>query len=173
MNVNADVGTMTERERIASELRAVTTLLETATLPASAAPLLSLRLTVQQLKVLTLLVTGDGAATGRGLAVTCGVSEAAMSGLLDRLTTLGAVERLEDPSDHRVRRVTATPLGRSVVRDIVSARPEFRDDVLEGLSLAELRGLLRGMTGIARQVAALGQAPPPSPGLASAGRTPV
>ncbi|MBF4632605.1 MarR family transcriptional regulator [Clavibacter michiganensis subsp. phaseoli] len=135
-----------------ARLRSVTRDMESAALPASVAPLLSLQLTVQQLKVLTVLVTSEDGATGSDLARVFDVSLATVSGLLDRLVGHGVAARTGDPADHRVKRVRATPLGREVVQRLVAARPEFDDDILAGLSDEELAALETGMSAIARQL---------------------
>lgn len=126
--------------------------METAVLPASVTPLLSLELTARQLKVLTVLVTSEGGATGSRLAAAFDVSLATMSGLLDRLIVRGVAERVDDPDDQRVRRIRATALGRAVVRGLVARRPEFDDEILAALTDEELAGLERGMSAIARHL---------------------
>ncbi|KQR65782.1 hypothetical protein ASF89_00875 [Frigoribacterium sp. Leaf172] len=118
--------------------------------------MLSLELTARQLKVLTVLVTTDGGTTASRLAQTFDVSLATMSGVLDRLVGQEVAARTNDPDDHRVRQVRATPLGRTVVRGLVARRPEFDDEVLAALTDDELAGLERGMSAIARHLGAAG-----------------
>lgn len=141
-----------DRAALLARLRDITTAMESTTLPSSASPLLSLDLTVQQLKVLTVLVTSTDGASGRGLSTIFGVTMASMSGLLDRLVARGVAEKTNDPTDQRVRTVRATPLGRTVVQKLVAARPEFDDTILAGLSLAELEALEFGMAAINREL---------------------
>jgi len=140
------------REQLVGRLRAATRSMESAVLPASVTPLLTLELTARQLKVLTVLVTSADGTTGSRLADAFDVSLATMSGVLDRLVARGVAERRDDPDDQRVRRVRATPLGRAVVQGLVARRPEFDDDVLAALSDDELAGLERGMSAIARHL---------------------
>ena len=141
-----------DRAALLARLRDITTAMESTTLPSSASPVLALDLTVQQLKVLTVLVTSTDGASGRGLSAMFGVTMASMSGLLDRLVARGVAEKTNDPTDQRVRTVRATPLGRTVVQKLVAARPEFDDTILAGLSLAELRALELGMAAISREL---------------------
>lgn len=141
-----------DRAALLARLRDITTAMESTTLPSSASPLLSLDLTVQQLKVLTVLVTSTDGASGRGLSTIFGVTMASMSGLLDRLVARGVAEKTNDPTDQRVRTVRATPLGRTVVQKLIAARPEFDDTILAGLSLAELEALEFGMAAINREL---------------------
>lgn len=144
------------RSAILERLREATASMESVVLPSSVTPLLSLELTARQLKVLTVLVTTDGGTTASRLAQTFDVSLATMSGVLDRLVGQEVAARTNDPDDHRVRQVRATPLGRTVVRGLVARRPEFDDEVLAALTDDELAGLERGMSAIARHLGAAG-----------------
>lgn len=137
-----------ERARLAAQIRNLSIAFETGALPTLLNPLLTVELTIQQLKVLTMLVTTDGGMTGSGLAESFGVSMASMSGLLDRLVAQDMVERSSDPHDARVRRIHATELGRSAMRRLVAARPEFADDVLVRIPLDDLRALAQGMSAV-------------------------
>lgn len=141
-----------ERARLAEQIRNLSIAFETGALPTLLTPLLTVELTIQQLKVLTMLVTTDDGMTGSGLAEAFGVSMASMSGLLDRLVAQGMVERTSDPRDARVRRIHATEHGRSAMRRLVAARPEFADDILLRIPLDDLRGLARGMAAVGEEL---------------------
>ena len=141
-----------ERERILRDLENLADSLQSSSVPTFLDPLLSTDLTVRQLKVLTILVTSEEGATGRGLSESFGVSMASMSGLIDRLVAQGVAARSEDPKDARVRRVKATELGRSVVRRLVSGRPELNFDILAKLALEDLRALEQGMRAVDAEV---------------------
>lgn len=141
-----------ERERILRDLEDLADSLQSSSVPTFLDPLLSTDLTVRQLKVLTILVTSEEGATGRGLSESFGVSMASMSGLIDRLVAQGVAVRSEDPRDARVRRVKATELGRSVVRRLVSGRPELNFDILARLALEDLRALEQGMRAVDAEV---------------------
>lgn len=114
-----------EREALLAELLGMQEDLETSLAPEIIESVLALRLTMQQLKVLTLLVTEPEGSTIQGLARTAGVSLATMSGIVVRLESQNMVERTIDPRDHRVRRVTATATGRETVRRLLVGRPEL------------------------------------------------
>jgi DNA-binding MarR family transcriptional regulator len=137
-----------ERARLAAQIRNLNISFESAALPTLLNPLLTVELTIQQLKVLTMLITTDDGMTGSGLAETFGVSMASMSGLLDRLEAQGMIARSSDPNDARVRRIHATELGRSAMRRLVASRPEYADDILMRLPLDDLRALAQGMAAI-------------------------
>jgi DNA-binding MarR family transcriptional regulator len=94
-------------------------------------------------------------ATGVGLIDTFGVSMASMSKLMGRLAAAGLVAKSLDPEDQRVRRIHATDLGRSVVRELMGARPELAGDVLAGLTVDELRALRTGLQAVSRELRAL------------------
>lgn len=140
-----------ERERTVREIEVLVRAMEQNALTVLHQHLLSTDLTLQQLKVLIVLATTEGGATGRGLATTFDVSMASMSGLLDRLVARGVAARSEDPDDHRVRRVHATPLGSAAVRRLVAARPEFRRDILVSLRDEDLRALAQGIRAVSDQ----------------------
>jgi DNA-binding MarR family transcriptional regulator len=148
-----------ERARLAEQIRNLSIAFETGALPALLNPLLTVELTIQQLKVLTMLVTTDEGMTSSGLAEAFGVSMASMSGLLDRLVAQGMVERSSDPHDARVRRIHTTEHGRAAMRRLVAARPEFGDDILLNIPLEDLRGLARGMAAVGEELRRLHQTP--------------
>ncbi|UWX97520.1 MarR family transcriptional regulator [Arthrobacter zhaoxinii] len=141
-----------ERERVLQSLEELTDSLQSTALPAFLDPLLATDLTVRQLKVLTVLVATEEGATGRGLSESFGVSMASMSGLVDRLVAQGVAVRSEDTRDARVRRVKATPLGRTVVRRLVAGRPELNFEILSRLSMDDLRALEQGMRAVHTEV---------------------
>ena len=141
-----------DRERILRNLEALADSLQSSAMATFLDPLLATDLTLRQLKVLTVLVTTEEGATGRGLSESFRVSMASMSGLIDRLVAQGVAVRSEDPKDARVRRVKATPLGRALVRRLVSGRPELNFDILARLAVEDLRALEQGMRAIDAEV---------------------
>jgi DNA-binding MarR family transcriptional regulator len=145
-----------ERERIVNEIETLNGSMEEAVLAALLQHLLSMDLTLPQLRVLMILVTTEEGATGRSLSASFGVSMASMSGLLDRLVSQGVATRSTDPHDHRVRRVHATPLGAEVVRRLVVARP-FRSDILMSLRMEDLRALEQGFRAVSEQISLMGE----------------
>jgi dephospho-CoA kinase len=86
-----------------------------------AEPLLSTSLTMQQLKVLTLVAADGDRATGHDLAETLHVSVATMSGLVDRLVEHEMVQRRDDPTDRRIRRLSVTARGTATLRALILA----------------------------------------------------
>ena len=122
-----------------------------------AEPLMSTPLTMQQLKVLTLIAAERDRATGHGLAETLGVSVATMSGLVDRLVEHGMVRRSDDPDDRRIRRLSVTDAGSSTLRSLISSGNRMPPQVLDRLSDDDLRALVQGLVALHRAMAELSQ----------------
>ena len=88
----------------------------------------------------------------QALAKTVGVSLATMSGIVDRLETQGMAERSLDPNDQRVRRASASELGRQTVQRLMAARPELSSTPLGLLAIDDLRALAQGIRALVRAV---------------------
>lgn len=140
------------RAELVASIQALTIAISARAIPAVLEPLLRTKLTIQQLRVLSLVVTMPAGATGAQLARDFGVSMATTSKLIDRLVEQGMLERRPDPDDLRVRRLHATPLGRAVVRELMAARPELGEDVLAELELDDLRALERGVRAVSERL---------------------
>lgn len=149
-----------ERESLIEALFAAQQAMETTVMPRMAEELMTIPLTMQQLKVLALLVTETDENTVQGLATTLGVSLATMSGILDRLTTHGMATRTEDPTDHRVRRIVATAEGKATVRRLLAAQPQIDREPLTCLPLDDLRALCQGVQALLRVMTGRGGRPP-------------
>lgn len=146
-----------DREAVQNNIDALTIAIAVRSIPMVLQQLLTTDLTIQQLKVLSVIVTAEDGATSGGLIDTFGVSMASMSKLVDRLVAAGLTTRTFDTEDQRVRRIYATPLGRSVVRELMAARPELGGNVLDGLSLKELRALETGLSAVSRELRILSE----------------
>lgn len=142
-----------EREALVRQLMRAQRVWETTVTPPMIKQLLSFPLTIQQLKVLAILVTNPQANTVQGLATTLAVSLATMSGILDRLGNQGMVTRTEDPNDHRVRRVEATPEGRETVQRLLTTQPDLDPRPLLRMPLDDLRALSQGVHAMLRAIA--------------------
>lgn len=141
-----------DRETVQKNIDALTIAITIRSIPRVLQPLLTTDLTIQQLKVLSVIVTAEDGATSGGLVDTFCVSMASMSKLVDRLVAAGLTTRSFDPHDQRVRRIYATNLGRSVVRELMASRPELGSDVLAGLTVDELRALETGLRAVSREL---------------------
>lgn len=112
--------------------------------------MLSLRLTMQQVKILSILVVEPATGSIRQLAELTGVSLATMSGIVERLEDHEMVERVADPEDQRVRRVVATALGRQTIRKLMSSNRELEYAPLEHLAIEDLAALVQGVRAVAQ-----------------------
>lgn len=140
----------THRDELLAELAQLRHELEASVIPRVIESMLSLRLTMQQVKVLSILVVEPASSSIRQLAEILDVSLATMSGIVERLKTQEMVERVADPADQRVRRVNATSLGRETVRKLISSHRELEYAQLEDLALEDLAALVQGVRAVAK-----------------------
>lgn len=135
-------------------IESLTVAISARSIPRILGSLLETQLTIQQLKVLSSVVVSETSTTS-GLAEDFDVSLPTISRLVDRLVKQDLVERAPDDGDQRVRRLRPTELGRAVVAQVLGARPELGNDVIDGLSIEELRALEIGMRAVNRELQAL------------------
>jgi DNA-binding MarR family transcriptional regulator len=150
--VRDDATTTSEQEELISRLERVQDGFERRALSSMAEPLISTPITMQQLKVLTMIAIDPERATGHELATQLNVSVATMSGLVDRLVEHGMVNRGEDPRDRRVRRLSVTPEGNATIRSLLSSAGTMPTPVLRRLAIADLRALVQGILALDRAV---------------------
>lgn len=100
-------------------------------------------LSLIHLNVLAVLES-EGPISMSGLAEALDVSVASTTGIIDRMEKRGLVERRHEDRDRRVVLVHPTEAGRDVFREIDERRRQGLGRLLEGLSVAELEGLLQG-----------------------------
>lgn len=112
-------------------------------------PVLQLNLTMQQLKVLSVLGVRDSR-SAQELTASLNVSAATMTGIVDRLVAQGMVSRREDPQDRRVRRIELTDRGRAVLNDLLEAGRTHTRHLLSGLDTDELAALAKILTKLTR-----------------------
>ena len=152
-----DAAASSEQEELISCLERVQESFERRALSSMAEPLISTPITMQQLKVLTMIAIDPERATGHELAGQLKVSVASMSGLVDRLVEHGMVSRLEDPTDRRVRRLSVTPDGSATIRNLLSSSGKMPTPVLRRLSIEDLRALVQGILAFDRAVRELAE----------------
>jgi DNA-binding MarR family transcriptional regulator len=147
-----DAAANSEQEELISCLERVQASFERRALSSMAEPLISTPLTMQQLKVLTMIAIDPERATGHELAAQLKVSVATMSGLVDRLVEHGMVTRGEDPTDRRVRPLSVTPEGSATIRSLLSSSGTMPSPVLRRLPIEDLRALVQGVMAFDRAV---------------------
>ena len=149
--------THSEQEDLIRSLERIQDGFERRALSSMAEPLISTPLTMQQLKVLTMIAIDPERATGHELAAQLKVSVATMSGLVDRLVEHGMVTRGEDPADRRVRPLSVTPEGNATIRSLLSSSGTMPTPVLRRLHIDDLRALVQGVVALDRAVRELSE----------------
>lgn len=85
---------------------------------------------------------GDGTRQG-SLASALGVEGPALVRQLDRLCTLGLVERVEDAADRRAKNLYLTPEGQLVASNVEARFARLRSALLAGVSDNDIEAALR------------------------------
>jgi DNA-binding MarR family transcriptional regulator len=152
-----DAAASSEQQELISCLERAQDSFERRALSSMAEPLISTPLTMQQLKVLTMIAIDPERATGHELAAQLKVSVATMSGLVDRLVEHGMVTRGEDPTDRRVRPLSVTSEGSATIRSLLSSSGTMPTPVLRRLAIEDLRALVQGVLALERAVAELAE----------------
>jgi DNA-binding MarR family transcriptional regulator len=104
--------------------------------------LLDVDLTIQQLKIVLIVVSGM-AQTGRDIASRLHVSAPTVSAAVERLVEVGYLHREPDLVDRRVTRLHPTAAAVRLRNDLIGAR-EVADEVLRELDHESLASLLQG-----------------------------
>jgi DNA-binding MarR family transcriptional regulator len=107
-------------------------------------------LTLAQSRVLTYVAIEPMSMTE--IAARFGCDPSNITAKVDRLLSLGLVERIGDPVDGRVRRVAATANGRDLAATICSSR-EWIADTLAGLSEDQLTSVAEAFTALSTAAA--------------------
>jgi len=97
-----------------------------------------------------MLLAAEGSQPMRSLADTLDVSQASMTGIVDRMEQRGLVERQRDESDRRVIRVALSDGGRQILSGMGTERRGRLAMLLEELTDDELAGLLQGSRALHR-----------------------
>ena len=100
-----------------------------------------LNVTRSQAWLLAYLSLSDGS-TQSALAEQMNLGKVAVGGLVDRLEASGMIERRAHPNDRRVNKIFLTDTGRKVVRDIRKLTLTANGDMLDGLSMKDLRAVV-------------------------------
>lgn len=111
-------------------------------------------LTAAQFNVLNILGRSDAGISQRELSDRLVVDRSNVTGLLDRLAKAGWVRRSDDPMDRRVYRVTLTPAGRRLWRQVSPRYDAMVAQVVGGVNektIAQALGLLSRLQAGARE----------------------
>lgn len=101
----------------------------------------------------------DGPRTPAELAVGANVTRATMTGLIDTLERDGFVKREPDPDDRRMMSVRLTPKADKFLREFLPGHFRTTAKLMGVLSEAERKTLVRLLTKISAQAAAMGSVP--------------
>jgi len=74
-----------------------------------------------------------------------GVTSSAASQMLERLVHQGLIQRLEDPSDRRVKQIVLTDKGRQVLQESIRARQSWLSELVETLSDSEKETMIAAL----------------------------
>lgn len=80
------------------------------------------------------------------------VGKVTVGGLIDRLEASGYVRRQPDASDRRAKRIVITPLGREVLRDMVTVGQRLNQVILDGLSPADIEITERALSNMKENI---------------------
>ncbi|MDN6332923.1 MAG: MarR family transcriptional regulator [Micrococcaceae bacterium] len=153
---------MDEREALMGRIEALESNADRMSRDASLEALLSLPLTVQQLKALAVVITANGDATSQRMSEILHVSLATVSGIVDRLVGHGVVERIRDERDGRSRRLVATDSGRQMLHSVIIDADRYRKAAMARLAVPDLRALVQGLEALAAVALGDGETPPGS-----------
>jgi DNA-binding MarR family transcriptional regulator len=135
--------------------------------PAGTGPAGSPAVTASEARALTELLAAHGIAQGQ-LAALLGLEKSTVSRLAASLESKGWIRRGRDERNHRYVRLYLTPQGRAVADRLWQAWQSRQERILAGLTAEERAGLVLGLRGVLRGLAAEGllAAPPPPNGQA-------
>jgi MarR family transcriptional regulator, transcriptional regulator for hemolysin len=117
----------------------------------------SIGLTPALFGLLNVLGARDEGTIQQELGALMGIDPSTMVSLIDQLESAGLAKRRPCPRDRRAREVSITPKGRRALERGRRMAKEVEDEVLQGLSAAERRDLMKLMR------RALETSPPQSP----------
>jgi DNA-binding MarR family transcriptional regulator len=90
-------------------------------------------LSFSQLNVLMRLYHGGNSGVSE-IGEQMGVTSAAASQAIDRLVMLGLIERTEDPTDRRAKRLALTPKGLTLIEKGIEARSRWVEGLTDALT---------------------------------------
>lgn len=93
-------------------------------------------------------LSGKDGMTQSELANRLDLGKVALGGLVDRLETVGLVERHADAEDRRVRRIILTPEGRKIVARMRRIATATNADILKGISARDVKATAQTLRAI-------------------------
>lgn len=74
-----------------------------------------------------------------------GVTNPAASQMIDRLVLNGYIERTEDPTDRRAKRLNLTDKGRGIVNESIEIRTRWLEKLTDALTLEEQKSIISAL----------------------------
>jgi DNA-binding MarR family transcriptional regulator len=133
-----------DKERLIARIEQADETFLRLTATGQANPLMSVDLTMQQLRTLMIL-SFHGSASGQELSDGLGVHISTVTGIINRLVSRHLVERGEDPNDRRVRRVKLSAEGKHLMQQVRDAGRLHKRRLLQKLdakSLAQMADVM-------------------------------
>ena len=142
---------VTPRQRLLDDLAQVHAQMQEAHMRVQLERFTNRPLTVQQLRLLMLLLV-DGPGRPGELAARLSVSGATLSGMLERMSAHGLVSHEAVPGDARGRLVRPTPEGRRAVTDLllITPAPDL-DWITDSVTDDEIAALVVGLRAVLRE----------------------
>lgn len=133
-----------ERERVIGQILAIDKRLYQYLQVARSHDWAGVELTMPQLKVLFLAGGPEPVPSGK-IARALGMTLSTATGVVDRLVSQGLIQRLESPTDRRIVLLKATPAGTDLLERLLSAGLRYLREILDLLSLEDLRTVARAL----------------------------
>ncbi|MCU1405704.1 MAG: MarR family transcriptional regulator [Glaciihabitans sp.] len=148
-------GTAEERQRLLERITSAEAAVDDIQLNETVARLLTVPLTIRQLKVLGVIIAGNGSVSAQQLASLLHVSLATISGIVDRLVESDMAVRAENPNDHRAALLVPTEAGTAVFKDLMATSTVLRDEAVARMAINDLRALAQGIDALVAAVVGL------------------
>lgn len=102
-------------------------------------------LSFSQINILMRLVHG-GSAQVSEIGERMGITNAAASQSIDKLVQMGLIERTEDPTDRRAKRLELAPQGRALIDKGIEARTKWVESITDALTPDQKDSIISALT---------------------------
>jgi len=102
-------------------------------------------LSFSQITILMRLVHG-GSAQVSEIGEQMGITNAAASQSIDKLVQMGFIERTEDPTDRRAKRLELAPQGRDLIEKGIAARTKWIESITDALTPQQQDSIISALT---------------------------
>jgi DNA-binding MarR family transcriptional regulator len=108
---------------------------------------LSLNLSIDQLKSL-IFIHSEGKTNFRELANALNITPAVVTGIVDRLTALGMIKRLDSHGDRRVHWLSLSDKGNLLIDELRQKNVKAIQEILETMNDEDVSALVRGFSAL-------------------------